>query len=76
MAKIGMIGAGSWGIALSLLLYNNGHKVTVWSALPEEIKELNENYVIPSAFDPRVADMVAAKVAEVALASGVAQKAE
>lgn len=44
MAKIGMIGAGSWGIALSLLLYNNGHKVTVWSALPEEIKELNENY--------------------------------
>ena len=39
-------------------------------------EELNENYVIPSAFDPRVADMVAAKVAEVALASGVAQKAE
>ncbi len=39
-------------------------------------EELNENYVIPSAFDPRVADMVAAKVAEVALAGGVAQKAE
>lgn len=38
--------------------------------------ELNETYVIPSAFDPRVADMVAAKVAEVAVATGVARKAE
>lgn len=40
MAKIGMIGAGSWGIALSWLLTNNGHEVTVWSALPEEIEML------------------------------------
>ncbi len=35
MAKIGMIGAGSWGTALSVLLHNNGHDVTVWSALKE-----------------------------------------
>lgn len=40
MAKIGMIGAGSWGIALSWLLTNNGHEVTIWSALPEEIEML------------------------------------
>ena len=33
MAKVGMIGAGSWGIALAKLLYNNGNEVTVWSAL-------------------------------------------
>ena len=31
MAKVGILGAGSWGTALSLLLYNNGHDVTVWS---------------------------------------------
>ena len=37
MAKIGMIGAGSWGIALTVLLHNNGHQVTVWSALENEI---------------------------------------
>lgn len=37
MAKVGIIGAGSWGIAISLLLYNNKHEVTVWSALGEEI---------------------------------------
>ncbi len=40
--NIGIIGAGSWGIALSVLLEKNGHKVTVWSALPEEIDMLNE----------------------------------
>ncbi len=35
-----MIGAGSWGIALSALLHRNGHDVTVWSALPDEIDML------------------------------------
>ncbi len=40
MAKIGIIGSGSWGIALASLLYNNKHEVTVWSALPEEITEM------------------------------------
>ena len=42
MAKIGMIGAGSWGSALSWLLANNGHSVTVWSALADEIGMLRE----------------------------------
>ena len=40
MAKIGIIGAGSWGIALSVLLHNNGHTITVWSARPLEIAKL------------------------------------
>ncbi len=40
MAKIGMIGAGSWGTALTWLLTNNGHQVTVWSALDAEIDML------------------------------------
>jgi glycerol-3-phosphate dehydrogenase (NAD(P)+) len=30
MAEIAVIGAGSWGTALAVLLSNNGHKVTVW----------------------------------------------
>lgn len=29
--KIGIVGAGSWGLALSVLLAKNGHEVTVWS---------------------------------------------
>jgi len=38
--KIGVIGAGTWGMALSRMLYNTGNTVTVWSALPEEIDQL------------------------------------
>ena len=40
--RIGIIGAGSWGIALSVLLHENGHKITVWSALPDEIDMLQK----------------------------------
>ncbi len=40
MAKISVLGAGSWGTALALLLNSNGHEVTIWSILPEEIKQL------------------------------------
>lgn len=42
MAAIGIIGAGSWGIALSWLLHNNGHQVTVWSAIGAEIRSLEQ----------------------------------
>ena len=38
--KIGVLGAGTWGMALSALLDKNGHDVTVWSALPYEIDSL------------------------------------
>lgn len=40
MSKIGVIGAGTWGMALSRMLANSGHDVEVWSALPDEIDEL------------------------------------
>lgn len=42
MAKIGVIGAGSWGIALSVLLHNNGNEVTVWSIIQDEIDMLDK----------------------------------
>ncbi|MDE5909475.1 MAG: NAD(P)H-dependent glycerol-3-phosphate dehydrogenase [Lachnospiraceae bacterium] len=44
MANVGIIGAGSWGCALALLLHNNGHQVTVWSIMEDEIKMLNEEH--------------------------------
>ena len=37
--NIGIIGAGTWGTALGLLLNNNGHNVTMWSY---DVKEVNE----------------------------------
>ena len=42
MAKVGIIGAGSWGIALAVLLQKNGNEITVWSALQNEIDMLKE----------------------------------
>lgn len=42
MSRIAVLGAGSWGIALAKLLYNNGNEVTVWSALKDEIEMLKE----------------------------------
>lgn len=42
MRKICVLGAGSWGTALSILLCNNGHDVKVWSIDPEEVLMLNE----------------------------------
>ena len=42
MASIGVIGAGTWGTALAVLLHNNGHQTAIWSALPEEIEEMTK----------------------------------
>lgn len=42
MAKVGIIGGGSWGVALAVLLHRNGHQVTVWSALEPEVEMLRE----------------------------------
>ena len=42
MANVGIMGAGSWGTALALLLHKNGHKVTVWSISEEEVEMLSK----------------------------------
>ena len=42
MAKVGVMGAGSWGTALALLLHSNGHQVTVWSINEEEVEMLSK----------------------------------
>ncbi len=42
MGKVGVLGAGSWGTALALLLDSNGHDVTVWSIDKNEVIMLQE----------------------------------
>lgn len=42
MANVGVLGAGSWGTALSVLLHDNGHHVTIWSIDANEVKMLDE----------------------------------
>ena len=48
MAEIGVIGSGSWGTALALVLNKNGHHVTIWSYLKEEADEIRETRENPS----------------------------
>jgi glycerol-3-phosphate dehydrogenase (NAD(P)+) len=40
--KVGVLGAGSWGTALAMVLADNGNKVKIWSIIPEQIVEINE----------------------------------
>ena len=40
MAEVTIMGAGSWGLALAILLNNNGHHVNVWSVFPDEVELL------------------------------------
>lgn len=44
MADVSIIGAGSWGTALAVLLHKNGHRVTIWSILEEEIVMLKNEH--------------------------------
>ena len=41
MTKIGVLGAGTWGMALARMLCNSGHQVAVWSAIEREIDEFS-----------------------------------
>ena len=41
MSKIGVLGAGTWGMALARMLHNSGHSVCIWSALPKEVEEFS-----------------------------------
>ncbi len=48
MAKtMGILGAGTWGMALARMLYNTGKAVTVWSPIPEELEALQTVRVHP-----------------------------
>lgn len=43
MSDITILGAGGWGLGIAILLNNNGHKVTMWSALENEIEMLKKD---------------------------------
>ena len=42
---VSVLGAGTWGSALAILLRDNGHDTTIWSALPEEIEEMQKTHL-------------------------------
>jgi glycerol-3-phosphate dehydrogenase (NAD(P)+) len=44
MANIAVIGAGSWGSALSIVLADNNHQVSLWGRDVIQMQEINERY--------------------------------
>lgn len=40
MTKVAVLGAGAWGIALSSLLFDNGHAITLWETDPQRAGQL------------------------------------
>lgn len=43
MKRVTVLGAGTWGVALAIVLAENGHEVMLWSKFPEETGALREN---------------------------------
>ncbi len=43
MAKITVLGAGGWGMALALSAFANRNEVTLWSPFAEEVENLQKN---------------------------------
>lgn len=55
MAKVTVLGGGTWGIGLAILLANAGHDVMVWSAVESEIEMLSTTHahkLLPGAAIP------------------------
>lgn len=40
MAKITVLGAGGWGMALAISAFNNGNQVNIWSPFEQEVENL------------------------------------
>ncbi|MBE5810673.1 MAG: NAD(P)H-dependent glycerol-3-phosphate dehydrogenase [Clostridiales bacterium] len=46
--SIGILGSGTWGVALARLLQRNGHHVTVWSKFQQEVDSLHKTRAHPN----------------------------
>jgi glycerol-3-phosphate dehydrogenase (NAD(P)+) len=44
MKRVAVIGAGSWGTALAIVLADNGYEVRLWGRRQDQIDEINERH--------------------------------
>ncbi|AOM82794.1 NAD(P)H-dependent glycerol-3-phosphate dehydrogenase [Salisediminibacterium beveridgei] len=43
MSDVTVVGSGSWGTALSMVLADNGHRVSLWSRSIEQVEAINQD---------------------------------
>lgn len=48
MKKIGVLGAGTWGVALARMLAKSGYDVTIWSAVKDELDYIKSTHLHPN----------------------------
>lgn len=58
MSKIGVIGSGTWGTALAVLLAGNGHEVELWSAVHAEVEALTAARRHPNLGDTPIPETI------------------
>ncbi|MFC0559868.1 NAD(P)H-dependent glycerol-3-phosphate dehydrogenase [Halalkalibacter alkalisediminis] len=44
MSNLAVIGAGSWGTALAMVLADNDHNVRIWARRSDQVNEINEHH--------------------------------
>ena len=59
LIKVGVLGAGTWGVALARMLCNAGNSVTVWSAIEKEIDNLSTTGNHPNFLDVELPKQIA-----------------
>jgi len=59
MSSIGVLGAGTWGMALARVLSNAGNVVTVWSAIESEIDNLSATRQHPNLPGMEIPEQIA-----------------
>lgn len=60
MKKVVVLGAGSWGTALSIVLADNGHDVRLWTHRKEQANEINQTHLNSKYLDVKLPESIVA----------------
>lgn len=60
MRKVAVLGAGSWGTALAIVLADNGHEVRLWAHRQEHVDEINQTHRNNKYLDVDIPDAITA----------------